>query len=296
MNEAKEFYDLEAASTSGLSHVPTQPMSIPSPRRKISRDSCLQPDTRNSLGTSGHVFEGPPAPGEPSSALFGNSKNLASVSCRSKPIDTGKNCGTEREVLRKEPQNCSIPTPRFARKFSSRNPLYHAGGTYLQNCMMEIPRNQISELHFDEFPDTSGFQCWQTNCKTEVRSCSGCSAVAMLWITEVEVAKSVDDLMTSQSIEGHVFLDFEMLDAKTACALKRIITNQYFRRRIDVEEQHAQKYDRILRRRHIADMVYEHVRATGAHQAALDLSDLFHVLAKHSGCRYKMGPSSTLCK
>ena len=31
----------------------------------------------------------------------------------------------------------------------------------------------------------------------------------------MEVAKSVDDLMTSQSIEGHVFLDFEMLDAES---------------------------------------------------------------------------------
>ena len=62
----------------------------------------------------------------------------------------------------------------------------------------------------------------------------------MLWIKEVEVAKSVDDLMTSQSTEDHEFPDFEMLDVKMASALKRIITNQYFRRRINVEEQHAQ--------------------------------------------------------
>ena len=38
----------------------------------------------------------------------------------------------------------------------------------------------------------------------------------------------MDDLMTSRSIEGHVSPDFEMLDAKIASALKRIITNQYF--------------------------------------------------------------------
>ena len=80
----------------------------------------------------------------------------------------------------------------------------------------------------------------------------------MLWIEEVEVAKSVDDLMTSQSIEGHEFLEFEMLDAKIASASKRIITNQYFRRRIDVEEQDAQKYGRFLQGRQIAEMIYEH--------------------------------------
>ena len=86
----KEFHDLETASSSGLSHVPSQPMSTPSFRRMISRDSCLQHDTRNSLGTSGHVFEGLSARGEQCSALFQNSKNLASSSCRLKPNDTGK--------------------------------------------------------------------------------------------------------------------------------------------------------------------------------------------------------------
>ena len=42
----------------------------------------------------------------------------------------------------------------------------------------------------------------------------------MMWIKEVEVAKSVDVLMTSQSVEGHVFPDFEMLDAKIASCSK----------------------------------------------------------------------------
>ena len=31
----------------------------------------------------------------------------------------------------------------------------------------------------------------------------------------------MDDLLTSQSIEGHVFIDFEMFDAKIARALRR---------------------------------------------------------------------------
>ena len=90
LNDAKEFYDPETASSSALSHFPSQPTSVPSPRGMISRDSCLQPDTRNSLGASGHVFQGPLAREEPSSAFFETSKNLAFSSCRLKPIDTGK--------------------------------------------------------------------------------------------------------------------------------------------------------------------------------------------------------------
>ena len=42
----------------------------------------------------------------------------------------------------------------------------------------------------------------------------------MLWIKEVEIAQSVEDLVTSQTIEGRDFTDFEMLDAKIASALK----------------------------------------------------------------------------
>ena len=97
----------------------------------------------------------------------------------------------------------------------------------------------------------------------------------MLCIKEVEVAKSVDDLMTSQSIGGQVFPNFELLHAKSASKLKGIISNQDFRRRINVKQQHAQKQDRSRRRRQTAHMMYKHFRGTGAHEAALDLSDLF---------------------
>ena len=56
LNDSREFSDLETASSSGLFHVPSQLMSTLSPRRMISRDSCLQPDTRNARRTSGNVF------------------------------------------------------------------------------------------------------------------------------------------------------------------------------------------------------------------------------------------------
>ena len=44
-----------------------------------------------------------------------------------------------------------------------------------------------------------------------------------------------------------------------------------------MKEWHAQRYDRFLRGRQKAYLIYEHFRAAGAHEAALDLSELFDV-------------------
>ena len=75
--------------------------------------------------------------------------------------------------------------------------------------------------------------------------------------------------MTSRSIvERTVFPDYDMLDAMIASALKILLDRHvHFRRRVTVEEQRAQKYDRYLRGRQIAYMIYEHFRATGAFEA-----------------------------
>ena len=58
--------------------------------------------------------------------------------------------------------------------------------------------------------------------------------------------------------------NFEVLDARIASALNRIIHNSHFKRRISLEEQKAQKQDRFLRERQIAYLIYEYFRVTGA--------------------------------
>ena len=90
--------------------------------------------------------------------------------------------------------------------------------------MMENRRHPISELHFGKFPNSVDLQCWKANFKTEVCANSPCPTITMSWIKEVKIGKSIDDLVTSQSIEGRDFPDFEMLDAKIASALKKIIS------------------------------------------------------------------------
>ena len=63
-------------------------------------------------------------------------------------------------------------------------------------------RMQISELHFGKFPTSATFACWKIRFKTEVCSCSQFPSEAMLWIKEVELVDSVDDLKSSHSVKG----------------------------------------------------------------------------------------------
>ena len=63
----------------------------------------------------------------------------------------------------------------------------------------------------------------------------------MLWIKEVELVDSVDDLESSCSVKGIHIPNFEVLDAKIASALNRIILNTLFKRKASLEEQKGQK-------------------------------------------------------
>ena len=96
------------------------------------------------------------------------------------------------------------------------------------------------------------FQSWKVNFKSEVRSTSADPHLTMHWIQEVEIAKPIDELMTSRSIVGRNDIS-DMLDAMIASALKRLLDKYtHFRKRVSAEEQRAQKHDRFLRGRQIA--------------------------------------------
>ena len=74
---------------------------------------------------------------------------------------------------------------------------------------------------------------------------------------------------------------FEVLDARIASALKRIIHNSHFKRRISLEEQKAQKQDLFLRGRQIAYLIYENFRVTGANDSVENYADLFTIVLRN---------------
>ena len=96
-------------------------------------------------------------------------------------------------------------------------------------------------------------------------TCSDSPSDAMLWIKEVEMVDSLEELKSSRSVAGKKFPKFETLDAKIACALNKIIQNSQFKKKVSLEEQKAQKEDRFLRGRQIAFMINEYFRVIGAH-------------------------------
>ena len=98
-------------------------------------------------------------------------------------------------------QSFTITNRRLAGNVPTWSPF--AEEAYPQNYMVGQPKNHISALHLEKFPTPSTFPCGRTVFKTEVCSGSHYPPKAMRWTEEVEMATSVDDLKTSQSIFGY---------------------------------------------------------------------------------------------
>ena len=63
-----------------------------------------------------------------------------------------------------------------------------------QNYMVGQQRQQISELQVDKFPNPQSFLVWKIRFKNQVTTCSDFLSDAMLWIREVEMVDSLDEL------------------------------------------------------------------------------------------------------
>ena len=122
---------------------------------------------------------------------------------------------------------------------SAKDSVIFSGGDSSKNYGADQQRLQISDLHFDKFPTPATFACWKIRLKTEVCTCSQFPTEAIQWIKEVELVDSVDDFNSSSSTRGISMPNFEVLDARIASALNKIIHNSQFKRRISLEDQKA---------------------------------------------------------
>ena len=128
-------------------------------------------------------------------------------------------------------------------------------------------------------PHLQRFSCWEIRFKTLVSACSSSPSEAMVWIKEVEIVDSVDDLKSTRSIQRSThFPNFEILGARVASALNKIIQKSTFKKMVSLEEQKAQKEDRFLRGKQIAYMIYDYFRVTGAHDMALMIQFLITLI------------------
>ena len=163
----------------------------------------------------------------------------------------------------------------------SQNSVIFSEGDSSKNYGADQQRLQISDLHVGKFTTPATFACWKIRFKTEVCTCWQFPTEAMHWIKEVEMVDSVDDLKSSWSVRGIQMPYFEVLDAKIASALNRIIHNTQFKKKVSLEEQKAQKEDRFLRGRQIAYLIYEYFRVTGTNDSVENYADQFTIVLRN---------------
>ena len=255
---------------SGNSHVTSRPVSFPphpipegmlrhsfvSPRRKEGPPSIWA-----THGISGNVFANPPAS---LSAPYPQELNQWNSSTE-EPLHPSTVEKSERPEQNQALRCQSGP--------SAKNSVIFSGGDSSKNYGADQQRLQILDLHFNKFPTPATFACW----KIRVQDRSQFPSEAMQWIKEVELDDSVNELRSSSSIRGISMPNFEVLDARIASALNKIIHNSHFKRRISLEEQKAQKQDRFLRGRQIAYLNYDYFRVTGIHDSVENYADLFTI-------------------
>ena len=273
MSDSKEFQDAESIR-SGNSHVTSRPVSFPPhpiPEGMQSRSFGVPsrregpPSIWDTHGISGNVFGNPDAS---SSAPYPQELHQWNSSIE-EPLHSSTVEKSERQKQDQDLRCQSGP--------SAKNSVIFSGGDSSKNHGADQQRLQISDPHFDKFPSPDTFACWKIRFKTEVCTCSQFPTDAMQWIKEVEMVDSVDDLKSSSPTRGISMPNFEVLDARIASALNKIIHNSHFKRRISLEEQKAQKQDRFLRGRQIAYLIYEYFRVTGANDSVENYADLFTI-------------------
>ena len=148
------------------------------------------PSIWDTHGISGNVFANPTAS---SSAPYPQQSNLwiTDVSEHTSP-----------HFLSESQTPNTALDPRCQSGASARNSVVPSEVGISKNYGADQQRLQISDLHFDKFPNPATFACWKIRFKTEVCTCSQFPTEAMLWIKEVELVDSVDDLKSSCSVRG----------------------------------------------------------------------------------------------
>ena len=123
---------------------------------------------------------------------------------------------------------------------SAKDSVIFSGGDSSKNYGADQQRLQISDLHFDKFPTPATFACW----KIRFNQDRGMYLFTISYGSNAmdqrsELVDSVDELRSSSSVSGVSLPNFEVLDARIASSLNKIIHNSQFRRRISLEEQKA---------------------------------------------------------
>ena len=178
--------------------------------------------------------------------------------------------------------------PDFSQDCQPENSVIHSEGRFSKNYGADQQRLQISDLHFDKFSTSATFVCWKIRFKTEVCTSSQFPTEAMLWIKEVEMVESVDDLKSSRSFRVTSGPNFEFLNARIASA---------FKRKVSLEEQKSSKRKPLLPRKTDRSLDLWVLLGHWSQDSVENYADLFTVVLRndlYSGVRFEMGQNSII--
>ena len=228
MNDSRDFQDAESIR-SGNSHVTSPPGLFPThpPLEGFlklafisQRQTEEPPNIRDTSGMSGNVFC--------TSTDFFISSIYSGIDILlgRKTIEEPIHMSTAEKSGRPERDQ----DLRCQSGPSAKDSVIFSGGDYSKNYGADQQRLQISDLHFDKFPTPATFACWKIKVQDRGLFLFTISyAEAMQWIKEVELVDSVDELRSSSTTRGISMPNFEVLDARIASALNKIIHNSHFK-------------------------------------------------------------------
>ena len=238
MNDSRDFQDAESIR-SGNSHVTSRPVSFPPhPVPGMLSRSMGMPSQKWASKHLGHTWYIGKRFYKSSCVLFSTfSAGIESMELQNRRaaslIHSGKSRVRDKHKIKM----------RDASLDSQPKIVLSSVQETLQSVMGQTNNNDCRFLlHFDKFPTPATFACWKMKFKS-----SQFPAEGMQWINEAEISSS--------SIRGIQMPSFEVIDARIASTLNRIILISQFKRRISLEEQKAQKQDRFLRGRQIASLI-----------------------------------------
>ena len=272
----REFLKMLNHYACGQSHVASQPAFLPpfrDPGGMLSRSLGMPsrnngpPSIWDTHGISGNVFANPTAS---SSAPYPQESNpwVSNVSEHTSP-----HVMSESQTPAQDQRCQSGQSAKYSFDLGE--------GRFSNNYVPDQQRLQISELHFDKFPTPTTFACWKMKFKTEVCTCSQFPTEAMLWIKEVEMVESVDDLKSSCSVRGIRMSDFEVLDAKIASALNRITHNTRFKKKVSLEEMRPKRRTVSFVEGISLTWSTSSSKSIGANDSVENYTDLFTIVLRH---------------
>ena len=129
--------------------------------------------------------------------------------------------------------------------------LYNSGGVSAEFYGWTAKTASIG-TSIRQIPNTFNILILEEKIQNQVTTCSDFPSDALLWIKEVEMVESLEELKSSRSVCGRIFQISRCWTRRVASALNEIIQNSQVKKKFSLEEQKAQKEDQFLRGRQIA--------------------------------------------